>query len=256
MNAMTRLATRNLQLIVAAMLSIVAPAAACAADTASDAAVPAPAMTPRAGEELEQLDEVLVRGRHLAASIADAEDDFFKLYNKLNRNHDYDVTCGYMSLEPGSLIMRRTCMPGFLADYYPSSSYYSVPSYFSPPYYGDTLGMFQCNNASGGTSGGRDVFAQENFYMADCAYLASTRARLNATSYSTPLMALSAMTRRQAYADNVMQVIYSDPTLLEKARKLAGLYQQMKLMQSRYTEVREQNRTRTTRRHAANPNER
>src|SRR5690606_610822 len=63
-----------------------------------------------------QLDEVWVHGKSLARRIEQAEDDFFQLYNALNRDDRFDVLCGDMALHAGSMIMRRTCMPGFLAD--------------------------------------------------------------------------------------------------------------------------------------------
>ena len=78
-------------------------------------------------EELVVLSEVWVRGKKLARRVADAEDRLFKAYNKVNKNNIYDVHCGFLKLQPDSMIMSRTCLPGYLSDinyarYYPGAS--------------------------------------------------------------------------------------------------------------------------------------
>jgi hypothetical protein len=68
---------------------------------------------------LEDLDEVLVRGQRVAIAIADLEDDYYKLYNKLNKDNNYDVHCSYLNTDPdnpGSSLRSRICMPEFVID--------------------------------------------------------------------------------------------------------------------------------------------
>lgn len=67
-------------------------------------------------EELLELDEVVVHGTNLRNRIIKAEDQFYKLYNQLNKDDDYDINCAYIALEQDSRIQDRLCAPGFYAD--------------------------------------------------------------------------------------------------------------------------------------------
>lgn len=60
----------------------------------------------------------------------------------------------------------------------------------------------------------------------------------SAAPYHQSPASLVAVHRREEYASNVMQVISSDPGLLEKAAHLATLYEEMELVQNRYMKVR------------------
>lgn len=77
-----------------------------------------------------ELDEIWVHGKRLANRIEEAEDEFFGLYNSLNDDDRFDVVCGLTSLQMGSMILQRTCLPGFLA----AHSRLSLPGaiYYSP----------------------------------------------------------------------------------------------------------------------------
>ncbi len=68
---------------------------------------------------LDDLDEVMVRGKRAAIMIADLEDEYYELYNKLNKDDRYDVHCLYTNTDPdnpGSSLLSRICIPGFVAD--------------------------------------------------------------------------------------------------------------------------------------------
>jgi len=69
--------------------------------------------------ELDELDEVLVWADRAAIAIADLEDDYYKRYNKLNKDNRYDVHCSYINTDPdnpGSALRARICMPEFVVD--------------------------------------------------------------------------------------------------------------------------------------------
>lgn len=91
---------------------------------AEPTAAPSPMVTRwRVGEipegVLDDLDEVMVRGKRAAVAIADLEDEYYKLYNKLNKDDRYDVHCLYTNTDPdnpGSSLLSRICIPGFVAD--------------------------------------------------------------------------------------------------------------------------------------------
>jgi hypothetical protein len=162
---------------------------------------------------VEEIDEIWVQGERLSKSIVDVEDDFFKLYNKVNKKQDYDIYCGYMSLNRGSMIMTRVCMPAFVT--------YNMPSVtgFARSYSFASAGG-SCGQVSDGTiysSGG-----------------------CTASYYSTPYVppspptGLLLMERRADYAQNVLDVINSDQRLLQKYMHLIGLYEDMRQTQGRY----------------------
>jgi hypothetical protein len=158
----------------------------------------------------------------------------------LNSKNVYDVNCGLMSISRGSRIMTRTCVPAFLADYawagraaesYGSRFNSASERYFNASWYRG--GFSSCSPA--GSHAVPDVV----HYEGNCVASGGP----GGAGYSpSPQAAAAAMGRREEYADNVLQVINSDPLLREKATHLAKLYQEMKLVQGRYTEARKADR--------------
>jgi hypothetical protein len=65
--------------------------------------------------EIAPMDEVQITGRHeklsaMKKEYEKLENEFFRLYNSLNTNHDYDVFCG----REGTFIKFRVCTPVFV----------------------------------------------------------------------------------------------------------------------------------------------
>jgi hypothetical protein len=215
-----RIITRAICLTFGAALSLVASGACMAADAAQQPV-----------EEIQELDEIWVRGQYLSRVIEDAEDDFFKRYNELNKDTNYDVFCGQMSLRSGSMIMVRNCIPGFI-----------VYSAYDPMTNSVRLGGLgqQCN----GMYAWRDDTNGSLYYENRCVGT-STR------SYVGPDPGLLAAARRPAYAANVFRVVGGDPRLLEMARNLGTLYDEMELTQHHYVKVKAESKpvrpTRTAR---------
>lgn len=183
-----------------------------AAIGAAPATAPAPA-TPQLTQE-DELDEVWIRGKRLADVIEDAEDELFKLYNKLNRNHDYDVQCGEMSLESESLALVRTCIPGFIA--------YGYFDLGGRPVRQCSSGSMEVGSVSNPYFGSTD----NSYYYAGCTW--------------APLAPpeLLAMAHRERYRDNVLRVIGSDPRLQKMGKTLAGLYTEMSTVQNHYVRLK------------------
>src|SRR5690606_3586734 len=71
---------------------------------------------PTAVEDLLELDEVIVHGTNLRNRIVKAEDKFYKLYNQLNKDDDYDINCAYISLEQDTRIQDPWCAPSSYAN--------------------------------------------------------------------------------------------------------------------------------------------
>ncbi len=110
--------TRSLCLKVAVMLSLATVAgASVAADAPAPTAVPQSTTAQAPAEELDDLDEIWIRGKHLSEVIEKAEDDFFVIYNKVNtRTTSSTLFCGRMALNEGSMIMVRKCTPRFVVN--------------------------------------------------------------------------------------------------------------------------------------------
>ncbi len=203
MNSTIRPATRNLCLPLAAML----PIAMTVPCTAADA--PVAAASPTAGEQLQQLDEILVRGQRLSVEIADAEDEFYLLYNRLNRNAAYEMSCGQRSLRPGSRITTRVCAPGFYADNYAYSSMSPVPVSLAFP--GSSCSF---DYGNGGASG-----------------------YCNHSGYMPPSPEAVLMERSRAWYQHMMKVIRSDARLLQMAGHLDDLHREMQSVTHRYADM-------------------
>jgi len=165
---------------------------------------------------LEEIDEIWVEGKRLSKSIVDVEDDFFKLYNKVNTKRDYDIYCGYMSLNRGSMIMTRTCVPAFLT--------YNAPASMGSIGFGRQL-------AGGGTCYSPPQASGDAYWSTGC-YDYTVAIPTPAPYY--PPSGLLLMERRADYAKNVLDVINSDQRLLQKYMHLIGLYDELRQTQGRY----------------------
>lgn len=78
----------------------------------------APGVTAPAVEEEEVLDEVVVQGTKLwklREAVVDAEERFYSLYNELNKDKDFDVTCR-MEAPLGTRLKKRGCHISFMED--------------------------------------------------------------------------------------------------------------------------------------------
>lgn len=151
-----------------------------------------------------ELDEVRVYGRHLYERITAAEDRFFALYNQLNGDDRYRMSCGYRSLDGGSLIMTRVCIPGFLVDNL-------------------TLSSIIGGNCSGelGFSSGRGFTA----YVCDSG------------GYEPPPAGLYLMERKSELHRHMMSVVKSDPRLHAMADHLGGLHMELQSAQQRIVKI-------------------
>lgn len=194
---------------VATMLCLgMATAAGAAVEIPATAAIAATAVQ-KPIEQLELLDEIRVRGKSLAFEISDAEDDFFKLYNKLNKNAQYDVSCGFMNLS-GSMIRQRSCVPFFL-----------TTSYTSAPWGGGCSTGYTVINDLYGT--------QPRYQSGGC---------FGGSGYTGPSTAALIMHKGADYVDNVIKVINSDQRLVAKVRNLDTLYAELQRVQGRYIEIK------------------
>lgn len=225
--------------------------------------------TPGAGEqastgtgqplaELVELDEVWARGKSLKRQIEEAEDAFFARYNELNTNDSYDVHCGDVVLSRFSMILTRTCVPGFLANQWMSRRYsragggdytprvaMAVPTCYGTPSFDSGSVYFEggCYGSPSGFTGGSSNFGSyyggvggdwDSYYASFGGMGAVSDRQVNAS-----MVQLEAVHRRQEYADTVLAVIQGDPQLLGMAQELVLLYGDMELTQQRFRHARE-----------------
>ena len=187
------LVTVTLGLAVATTLSIGISTPARAAEAAPAASVPI--------TQVQELDEILVRGKNIRDAIADAEDEFFLLYNKLNKDDDYSTSCIYVNTDTDTQIKSRLCIPGFLADALADQVYFQQ----------------QCQ------SPGQDEEGND-YPPPPC--------------YSPPPPQLVLMERSKDYANNLMKVIKTDLNLQRMAGNLDKLYYELLGVQQQYIKVK------------------
>ena len=75
------------------------------------------ALTPSNVDDVASLDEIVIQGdRTLSAArqaIVDAEDRFYRRWNELNTNNDYDISCQSYT-RTGTRLSTRLCCGGRL----------------------------------------------------------------------------------------------------------------------------------------------
>lgn len=151
-------------------------------------------------EEMVELDEVVVHGTRLQDRIVRAEDRFFKLYNELNKNDDFDVNCAYLPLEQDTRIDSRLCTPSFYAN--------------------AIVEQLTWQDRCRGTQD-----AEGNYVPPP-------------PCYTPPPPELVLVGRSDEYAAHVMSVIRSDPRLQEMAGELDELHMERVRLARRYSEIK------------------
>jgi len=242
---MVILVTKNSCLPLLAAICLASAAVTLAAE-APPAPVAATTSAPSAQgpEVLEELDEVVVRGRRLQEAIVEAERDFYKLYNQLNKNDDYDVNCAYLNNpdSPGSRIQMRMCIPGFVADAMVDWNVFRLQC--NPPI--EEFDVFSCldrndDNRLSQQEVSARVELDARMFTLDAdrnGYL--TRDELpdegiagTVAPYQPPSPDLVLMEGTSRWYTHMMQVIKSDPRLEEQAGKLDDLYRDLRQAQRR-----------------------
>lgn len=196
---------------LAALLALALPGWAVAqrpaipvAETPSgeQAAVPATVTTERPATELQELDEVVVTGGRLYDRIVKAEDRFFKAYNELNEDDDFDTNCANVPVDQDSRIEQRFCMPSFFADAKAEQVRLSQLC----------LSM-QHEDEEGNIA--------------------------NAPCYEPPSADQLFFHRREEYVTNMLKVIASDPDLRKMYLEVEALHRERAQYENRYNQLRD-----------------
>jgi hypothetical protein len=172
-----------------------------APSAAANAAMVLPAATEKPAGELQELDEVVVTGERLYDRIVKAEDKFFKLYNDLNDDDDFDTNCAQVPIDSETRIEQRFCMPSFFADAK-----------------AEQVRLSQ--------------LCLQMQYKDDDGNVA------NAPCYEPPSADQLFFHRRAEYVNNMLRVIKSDPDLTKMYVDVEALHRERAQYENRYDELK------------------
>jgi hypothetical protein len=191
-------------LMLAGMLALVASPLASAQQVIPVAVTPAAGEAQLEPEVIQELEEVVVEGGRLYDRIVRAEDRFFKLYNELNKEDDFDTNCAFVPIDQESRMEQRFCMPAFFAD--AKAEQVRLSQY--------------CLSLTARDEEGQ-VLSQ-------------------GACYEPPSAELIFFDRRKAYVDNVIKLIDSDPRLKDMASELDSLHRQRDTLARKYDDIKAQ----------------
>jgi hypothetical protein len=249
-------AIRNLRpACLAALIIVAAPVMGATPDTsrspATGAAEPAQSAT-----ILEQLEEVVVHGRHLKEEIVKAEDEYFSLFNEVNKDDRYDTHCVYLQMQYDSKLQSRGCIPGFVADAMAQWAPYKARC--QPPVE-PGMDEFDCLDRSHDRrlslqeaearteladvfqdldkDGGPDGYLSRMEFTATCRDCSPELLPSAPAVYIPPTPDAVLMNGTQKWFDHMVAVNNSDPRLKKMADHLGDLYQQLSAAQHRIDEL-------------------
>ncbi len=205
-------------LMLVGALALATPPWAAAQQAAPAAATPSTAETPQTTPKpLDELDEVVVKGGRLYDRIVKTEDQFFKLYNELNKEHDFDTNCAFVPIDPESRVEQRFCMPSFFAD--AKAEAIRLDQYCKSLTEKDEDGNITAEGAC----------------------------------YTPPTAEQIFFSRREAYVDNVIKVTNSDPRLMKLASDLDKMHRERDALSHKFDEIKKNNVTVNSEKHGYRP---
>ncbi len=237
--------------IVLAVLGLAGTAACLAAEPAKDS----PAAPSQAGEPLDELDEVVVRGKDLTQAIVKAEDEYFAIFNDVNKDDRYDTHCVALRLNNDSRIQSRVCMPGFVAD--AMADWAPFKARCQPPQEGgdefaclDRNGDGRLSKEEAGArveleasfelldkSGSPDGYLRRDEFDASCRDCSPADLPSPPVVYMPPPPQLVLMEGSQKWYDQMLKVTNSDPRLKKMADHLGGLYHELAATQRQFEKL-------------------
>jgi hypothetical protein len=195
---------KDVSLALAGTLAFAGSSWAAVEPSAAVATPPAatPSAAPPAAQQIDELEEV--NGGRLYDRIVRAEDRFFKLYNELNKDDDFDTNCANVPIGDDSRVEQRFCMPSFFAD--AKAEQVRLSQY--------------CLSLTSRNEDG-DITAQ-------------------GTCYEPPSAEVIFFARKDAYVNNVLKVIGADPRLKQMADEVESLHREREKLSHRYDDLKAQ----------------
>jgi len=214
------------------------------------------ASTAQPAEVVDELEEVVVHGRHLKDEILKAEDQYFSLFNDVNKDDRYDTHCVYLQMQTDSRLQGRACIPGFVADAMADWAPYKARC--QPPVE-PGVDEFDCLDRSHDRrlsmqetearselaavfidldkDGGPDGYLNRNEFDASCPDCSREALPAAPAIYMPPTPDAVLMNGTKKWYDHMLQVSNSDPRLKQMADHLGELYQQLTAAQRRFDEL-------------------
>lgn len=210
------------------------------------AAAPASSVPPPGTEApLMELEEVVAVGERLMTRIINAEDEFYKLYNQLNKDDKYDVNCPYLNVssDTGSRLNSRLCLPGFVADAIADYTVFRIqcePTFANYDTNRDGRVTrneammnpdldFQFDELDQNDDGALDQYSEFRAF--------ENWALVNLNCYRPPPPELVLMEGTDAWYKHMMALTNSDPRLREMAGRLDELHLELGVVQRRYRDI-------------------
>ena len=232
MNLATRICCITLAVGIAGAMPAIGQAASADGPTGQLEAPQAASEAP-----LLELEEVLVHGKRLQERIVEAEDEFYKLFNQVNKDDDYDTNCALLNLsaDSGSRLNSRLCLPVFVAE--AIADYTVFRRNCQPPLDGfDEFSCLDRNDDERLSMQEASVRPQldAQFFMLDAdrnSYLTRDEVPQEGMgappAYMPPPPELVLAEGTQKWYAHTMKVIQSDPRLQEMAGKLDEMHLEM-----------------------------
>jgi hypothetical protein len=225
-------------------LTLAAASFLAATATAGEAAAPP-------GVATADIDEVVVRGKQLSQQINEAEDEYFALFNDVNKDDRYDTHCVYLRLAESSRIESRACIPGFVAD--AMADWAPFKARCQPPQQGQ-WDEFSCldrnndNRVSLDEAAARPELEAQfdrvnnnppiDNYLSREEMLDDDPPLEQATAvYMPPPPQLVLMEGSAKWYEHMMKVTNGDPRLKKMADHLGGLYKELAATQQQFEKL-------------------
>ena len=242
--------------LMAAMPAMAAAPAAAAPARGSGPATPAAATAPAPqAETQDELEEVVIHGRHLKEDIIKAEDEYYALFNQLNKDRKYETHCVDLRLDNDVLRQSRACIPGFVAD--AMSDWAPFRARCQPPVEGgDEFACMDRNHDNRisrqeaaarpeleaafedlDVDRGADGYLSRDEFYATCADCNQQALPSPGAIYMPPTPDQVLANGSKKWYDHMMDVTKSDPRLQKMADHLGELYQQLATAQHKVDQL-------------------
>lgn len=235
--------TRMFPAVVLALVAatvVRAAEAPVAAPAAAATSVPASAAPATRAEVLEELDEILVRGKRLKQVIIEAEDEFYELFNEINEDEDYDTSCPSLNINPerGGAITSRVCLPGFMATAMADWAVSKVECTDYSSYDTNMDGRMSYDESPDHAKTRWSLLDRNgDRFLSPIEYADDMQAAVVACRQPPPPQ-LVLMERTRDWYQHMLKVTNSDPRLKKMAGHLDDLYQELMEEQARLVQAR------------------
>jgi hypothetical protein len=210
-----------------------------------------------AQEVLDELEEVVVRGKRLKDEIIEAEDKYFALFNEVNKDDRYDTSCVSLQMDRDSRLQHRACIPGFVKD--ALADWAPFKARCQPPQEGAGFDEFSCldRNKDGRISqqesgargeleiaftdldkdGGADGYLTRIEFTASCGDCDPAKIPSAVAIYMPPTPDAVLMNGSAKWYQHMLEITRNDPRLKQMADELGGMYERLVAAQRRIDEL-------------------